>query len=500
MSERGYRNAKGRERHRRPQKDRSFSAQAPAQRRRSSDPARLTAYQALRAVNGDQAYGNLVLPRLVRKNRLDKRDAAFATELAYGAMRRQGTWDAVLAHCVDRPLRDLDPQVLDALRLGVHQLLAMRVPDHAALDATVGLARGEIGQGPAGLVNAVLRKVARQDTETWLEQLESEQSDELRKLGIRHSHPAWEVRALRRALRMNDRDPEEIADLLAANNEPSRVHLVALPGLGTLDAALEEGATPGTLVEGSAESAGGDVHRIPGTRDGTVRVQDAGSQLVARVLAELPVSHDHGKWSDFCAGPGGKAALLAALADQRDACLYANEVSQHRADLVEQALAVVPERAWSLREGDGRDIPGQMPGGFDRVLVDVPCTGLGALRRRPEARWRRQPSDVADLGPLQRELLAAALDSTREGGVVLYATCSPHTAETLDVVSDVLNSRQDVNVLDTARYARDAALPGALEGDRAAALDWPRGGTSVQLWPHVHGTDAMFMIALRKTA
>ncbi len=303
MSERGYRNAKGHERNRRAQKDRSFSAQAPGQRRRSSDPARLTAYQALRAVNGEDAYGNLVLPQLVRKNRLDKRDAAFATELAYGAMRRQGTWDAVLEHCVDRPLKELDPQVLDALRLGVHQLLAMRVPDHAALDATVGLVRGEIGQGPAGLVNAVLRKVARQSTEEWLDQLESEQSDDLRKLGVRYSHPAWEVRALRRALRMSGRSPEEIEELLEANNAPPRVHLVALPDLGSLDAALDEGATPGTLVADSAESAGGDVHRIPGTRDGTVRVQDAGSQLVARVLAEVPVEDDHGKWADFCAVP-----------------------------------------------------------------------------------------------------------------------------------------------------------------------------------------------------
>lgn len=500
MSERGYRNAKGHERNRRAQKDRPFSAQAPGQRRRSSDPARLTAYQALRAVNGEDAYGNLVLPQLVRKNRLDKRDAAFATELAYGAMRRQGTWDAVLEHCVDRPLKELDPQVLDALRLGVHQLLAMRVPDHAALDATVGLVRGEIGQGPAGLVNAVLRKVTRQSTEEWLDQLESEQSDDLRKLGVRYSHPAWEVRALRRALRMSGRAPEEIEDLLEANNAPPRVHLVALPDLGSLDAAVREGATPGTLVADSAESAGGDVHRIPGTREGTVRVQDAGSQLVARVMAEVPVDDDHGMWADFCAGPGGKASLLAALADQQDARLYANEVSDHRADLVEQALAAVPERAWTLRVGDGRDIPDEMPAGFDRVLVDVPCTGLGALRRRPEARWCRSPADVAELGSLQRELLTAALDSTRPGGVVLYATCSPHTAETLDVVSDIVESCEDAEILDTAKYARSAALPGALEGDRSAELDWPHGGSSVQLWPHVHGTDAMFMIAVRKSA
>lgn len=497
--DRSRRNAQGRERNRQVQKDRRFSAQAPSQRRRSSDPARLTAYQALRAVNGEDAYGNLVLPRLIRENRLDRRDAAFATELAYGAMRRQGTWDAVLERCVDRPLAELDPRVLDALRLGVHQLLAMRVPDHAALDATVGLVRGEIGQGPAGLVNAVLRKVARRTDEDWFAELEDEQPDDLRKLGVRHSHPAWQVRALRRALRMSGRAPEEIESLLEADNQPPRVHLVALPGLGDLTPALDSGATAGTLVADSAESAGGDVHRIPGTQDGTVRVQDAGSQLVARVVAAAPVEDDAGRWADLCAGPGGKATLLAALADRQNARLLANEVSGHRAKLVTSALGAVAERAWQVRTGDGREVPADGPG-FDRVLVDVPCTGLGALRRRPEARWRRTPAHVAELAPLQRELLAAALDITRPGGVVLYATCSPHTAETLDVVTDVLEDREDAHVLDTARIARDAALPGAFDGDREPGLEWPGGGTAVQLWPHVHGTDAMFMIALRKNA
>ena len=441
-----------------------------------------------------------MLPRLVRENRLDKRDAAFATELAYGAMRWSGTWDAVLEKCVDRPLDQLDPAVLDALRLGVHQLLAMRVPDHAALDATVGLVRGEIGQGPSGLVNAVLRKVTRRSHDEWLDALAAEHTDELRQLGVRHAHPVWEVRALRRSLRANGRDTAEIEALLEADNEAPRVHLVALPGIGSLEPALAAGAEPGDLVPNSAVSAGGDVHRVPGTREGTVRVQDAGSQLVARVLAQVPVADDSGAWADFCAGPGGKAALLAALAHERGATLLANEVSGHRSDLVSQALSAVDHEAWHVRTGDARQIPSGQDTRFDRVLVDVPCTGLGALRRRPEARWRRTPSDVANLAPLQRELLDAALDATRPGGVVLYATCSPHTAETHDVLQDVLARRGDVSVLDTAQLAVDAALPGALDDARAAGHDVPGGGTSVQLWPHVHGTDAMFMVALRKSA
>ena len=458
------------------------------------------AFEALRAVTSEDAYGNLVLPSLVREHRLDRRDAAFATELAYGTMRWSGTWDAVLRTCVDRPLDQLDPAVLDALRLGTHQLLAMRVPDHAALDATVGLVRGEVGQGPAGLVNAVLRKVARHSQEQWLDDLASQQPDEWRAMSIRHAHPVWEIRALRRALRANGRDPQEITALLEADNAAPQVHLVALPGLGSLQPVLESGAHPGDLVPDSAVSGGGDVHRIPGAREGVVRVQDAGSQLVARLLAHAPVPDDGGRWADLCAGPGGKAALLASLAHERGATLLANEVSAHRSDLVRRSLAPVPGEAWTVRTGDARELPAEHAGTFDRVLVDVPCTGLGALRRRPEARWRRTPSDVANLADVQRELLDAALEATRPGGVVLYATCSPHTAETHDVLQDIRDRRTDVEVLDTAALAEEVALPGALQGSRAAGLELPGGGSSVQLWPHVHATDAMYMVALRRRA
>ena len=303
---------------------------------------------------------------------------------------------------------------------------------------------------------------------------------------------------MRRAPAVHAQGTGEIEALLEADNEPPSVHLVALPGLGSLDAAIDDGARPGDLVPDSAVSAGGDVHRIPGTREGVVRVQDAGSQLVARVLAKAPVQDDAGRWADLCAGPGGKAALLAALANERGATLLANEVGEHRADLVRNALAPVPEDAWQVRVGDARDVPGAEPARFDRVLVDVPCTGLGALRRRPEARWRRTPSDVGNLASIQRQLLDAALDVTRPGGVALYATCSPHTAETHDVLQEVLDARGDVEVLDTAELARSAALPGALDGERAVGHEVPGGGTSVQLWPHVHGTDAMFMVALRR--
>lgn len=495
------RNAKGRERNRTTQ--RSFTENAPSQRTRRADPARLVAFEVLRAVAAEDAYANLVLPARIRHHGLDKRDAGFATELSYGALRGQGTYDAILARCVDRPLDQLDPAILDALRLGVHQLLAMRVPAHAALDQTVGLARAVIGAGPSALINAVLRKVAAHTLEEWLELLTAGETDETKVASLRHAHPEWIVRAMRQSLVAHGRPASEINDLLEADNAAPVVNLVALPGIGSLDEALENGAAPGELVEGSALSSGGDLGRLVSVREGSTRVQDVGSQLVARAMAAVDLrmdrgagdadgadtKHDGEAWLDLCAGPGGKAALLGALASQRGATLLANEPAPHRAKLVSQALSAVPRETWQVRTGDGRDVGTEKPESFDRVLVDVPCSGLGALRRRPESRWRRTPKDLADLGPLQRELLASALAAVRPGGVVAYVTCSPHPAETTAVVSDALRKRDDLELLEAGPVLDSVSLTGNLGAGHES---------TAQLWPHVHGTDAMFLALIRK--
>ncbi|WP_347110812.1 transcription antitermination factor NusB [Paenarthrobacter sp. S56] len=488
--EESRRNAQGRERNRGPQK--GFSASAPSQRTRRADPARLVAYEVLRAVASEDAYANLVLPARIREHRLDRRDAGFATELSYGALRGQGTYDAILSRCVDRPLEQLDPAILDALRIGAHQLLSMRVPAHAALDQTVGLARAVIGAGPSALINAVLRKVAARSMDEWLGLLLEAETDPTKIAALRHAHPEWIVRALRQSLVNHGRPVSEIEALLEADNAAPVVNLVALPGLGDLEEALEQGAAPGELVEGSALSAGGDLGRLESVRRGTTRVQDVGSQLVARAVAGTPIaaSTEEGeRWLDLCAGPGGKAALLAALAHRNGATLLANEPAPHRAKLVQQALSAVPGDSWTVRTGDGREVGAEQPGSFDRVLVDVPCSGLGALRRRPESRWRRAPKDIADLGPLQRELLASAIDAVKPGGVVGYVTCSPHPAETTAVVSDVLAKRDDLELLDAGKALDDASLGGNLDAGH---------GMTAQLWPHVHRTDAMFLALIRK--
>ncbi len=470
--------------------------QGTPHRRPQRDPVRVLAFEALRAVDERDAYANLVLPGLLRTaereaadegRSFDRRDAALATELVYGTLRNQGTYDAVIAACVDRPLREVDPPVLDVLSLGAHQLLATRIPPHAAVSATVDLARVVLGEGRARFVNAVLRKVAAHDLDGWLERVAPRYEDDAEgHLAVVHSHPRWIVSALWDALGGGRTGVEE---LLAADNARPEVTLVARPGRATaadVAASLPDGSTePGRWSPYAVRlTEGGDPAAVPAVAEGRAGVQDEGSQLVAAALAAVPVEGRDERWLDGCAGPGGKAALLAGLAAGRGARLVAVEKQPHRARLVGRALAGNPG-PYQVLVADGTR-PVWAPGSFDRVLVDVPCTGLGALRRRPEARWRRRAEDVRGFGPLQRGLLTEAVAATRTGGVVGYATCSPHLAETREVVDDVLARVPGLELLDARPF-----LPGVPDLGP---------GPTVQLWPHLHGTDAMFLALLRRTS
>jgi 16S rRNA (cytosine967-C5)-methyltransferase len=413
------------------------------------------------------------------------RDAAFATELAYGTIRLQGQYDAVIDLVAGRDT--IDPPVRDVLRLGAHQIAAMRVPDHAAVGETVGLARETVGSGSAGFINAILRALTEGPYQTLLEQVAPPDDDSLEVLAIRYSQPAWVVRTLRQAMIGAGRDVSDLIAVLASANTQPAITLAARPTLITRDAlaAQIEALTKRTGVIGQlTESAITMPRGAPGdllaVRHGQAAVQDEGSQLVVWALAQTPVEDDQGAWLDLCAGPGGKAGLLGGIARQRGAHLTANEPLPHRADLVRQAVKQLDDTV-TVTELDGREVTGQ----FDRVLVDVPCTGLGALRRRPEARWRHAPADLATLGPLQRDLLRAGLKLTRPGGVVAYATCSPHLAETRLVVEDVLRSSQDATLIDARTIDLIPADSVGQDG-------------MMQLWTDRHGTDAMFLALIRR--
>jgi 16S rRNA (cytosine967-C5)-methyltransferase len=465
---------------------REYGGRPPARDARGGrpvDPARMAAYEALEAVNRDDAYANLALPRILREAGLRGRDAAFATELTYGTLRASGTLDVIIANAAGRDVERIDPPARDALRLGAYQLLHMRVPAHAAVSSTVDLLRAVAGPAATGFVNAVLRQIETKPLDDWYAQLAPDrEADPIGYLALTRNHPQWIVRAFAEAL---GGDLDETEALLAEDNEPASVHLCARPGrVDAVDLADEVGGAPGAFSPYAVYLTGGAPGELRAVRDGRAHVQDEGSQLSALALADAPLDGADARWLDLCAGPGGKAALLGALAVGRDAELTAVEVAPHRAMLVEQTTRGLPVTVLNV---DGREVGQDIPeAAFDRVLVDAPCSGLGSLRRRPESRWRRVPSDLPPLTRLQRELLTAAIRAARPGGLVGYVTCSPHIVETQVTVTEAARrSPYSVEFVD-ARPLLPEGMPGLGTGP------------TVQLWPHRHGTDAMFIALLRR--
>ena len=435
------------------------------------DRVRLLVYDILQEVNRSDGYSNLLLPQALTDAEFEQRDKGFATELLYGTLRMQGRHDYIAAQVSDRSWSEVDPGIVDVVRLGAHQLFEMRVPSHAAVSATVELARKVIGESKASFVNALLRKMSAQTLDQWLEPV-NEIKDPVTRLAIMYSHPEWIVSAYYDLLR----DYAEVEKLLSANNSPASPTLVWWPGRSTQEEFISLGAVStafspyGLKYEGTPASLEAIRHRRAG-------VQDEGSQLVASIFASVVAEEK--SWLDLCAGPGGKAALLASIAKVNGRDFTANEISKPRSELVKQVIGTA--RLWV---GDGRDIASHNER-FGAILADVPCTGLGALRRRPEVRWRRQVSDLRALTQLQRELSDAAISILEVGGYFGYATCSPHLAETSIQVKDILNSHPELELIDLTEY-----LPAGLqEAIRDGALS---------LWTHRHETDAMYMAVFRK--
>ena len=458
--------------------------------RRAADPVRMVAYEVLQAVTQEEAYSNLVLPVVIREAELEGRDAAFATHLTYGTLRWQGFLDEVISSASSRPLSEVDPHVLTLLRLGAFQMMFMRVPPHAAVAETVQLTRVVAGESRTKFVNAIMRRIGERSVDEWVALVSPQAShDPVAHLSVAQSHPQWVVRALAESLsawRVNQGQPPatwvEVEDLLIANNEPADVTLVARPGRADAgEVARRYNAEPGKYSPYAVSLGFGAPSELPEVRSGDVGVQDEGSQLVALAFTRAELEGTDQLWLDMAAGPGGKAAILAGVGAERGARLIAADRSEHRAFLVAQTLAGSPGSHLTI-VADGREGPWQ-PDSFDRILLDAPCTGLGVIRRRPESRWRRSTADVGVLAQLQRELLGAALAAVRVGGIVGYATCSPHLAETELVVDDVCK-RFNVERIDVRALLPEVNDLGA--------------GPDLRLWPHIHGTDGMYLALLRR--
>ena len=427
---------------------------------RRIDNPRLLAFEVLAEVGLQGAYSNLILPKALSESILEANDRAFATELVYGTLRMQGRHDHFISAASDRSLEQIDPKALIVLRLGTHQLKQMRVPSHAAINESVELAKKVVGKSTASFVNAILRKIDSLD----FEQL-SKPTQEYARLALEYSHPEWIVSSYFDSLK----NSSDVISLLQANNNPAKPTLIAWPGLAAQGELLEAGALA-IATSSVAATFDGNPGDIAAIRERRAGVQDLGSQLVVEKFYDQ--FKPNLRWLDLCAGPGGKAAYLSALLKRDRGSLLANEISNERAKLVSQVM-----HHGEVNICDGRSMPDEL-GKFDRILLDAPCTGIGALRRRPEVRWRRNLQDLKNLTQLQSELLESATRLLSPGGIIAYVTCSSHQAETKFQIRSFLKQHSNFTRIPVQDERAD------IDGD-------------LQLWPHRDGTDAMFLSLLR---
>jgi 16S rRNA (cytosine967-C5)-methyltransferase len=428
------------------------------------------AYELITQVNREGAFANIRLPELLRKSKLLPIDRNLATEISYGTLRMQHRHDFVAKKFIDRDFESLDSQIQDLLRMGIHQLTQMRIPDHAAVSETVEVARYVAGDSKASYVNAVLRKVSTDfEIEESIKDLPTAE-----KLSIQYSHPSWIINAFYDQLKNWD----EVEELLQANNKAAKPDIVRWPGKSTIEEFAQLGAQSilGVVNGYQIENIPSEFAPIIERRAG---VQDRGSQIVVENF--LATWKPNLGWLDMCAGPGGKAAYLFHSLNEREASadFLANEPIPHRAELVKRVVNNQQVVSFDGRESKnfGRS--------FDRILVDAPCSGLGALRRRPEARWRRALKDLKELVVIQRELLASAQQLLNPGGMIAYVTCSPHLSETKAQIMNFLVDFPDMELVNIGNFI----------GSNSTGV-LPDG--TVQLWSHRDDSDSMFMAILEK--
>lgn len=433
--------------------------------------ARQIALELLNRVRASDSYINLLLPKELAKHDISDADRGLVQELSYGVLRWQLQYDAIVDHLT--PGKTLSPGLRAAIQLGLHQLFRMRVPTHAAINETVDLVK-RFETSAAGLANAVLRNAERAGQEALLATL-TEDQDELTQLSIEYSHPKWIISGMQSALELDGRK-SELRELLIANNQTPIVNLIAITS--TAMAKLDElGLERGSASPNGYLATGNPLQylSIPG-----VRVQDQGSQLVA--LALSAVADKAGTWLDMCSGPGGKAAVLEnAVAGSGYLVCYEPHVK--RAKLVTAALRDAERTPVLVNRG--QDAP---ESSFTAVLLDAPCAGLGSLRRKPESRWTKTPEQLPSLTKLQAELLDAAVLALEPGGLLMYATCSPLIVETNAQIRAALDRHANISLVDLVPVLQQLS-PG---------LELNTSRKTIQLWPHRHGTDAMFMALLKK--
>jgi len=435
--------------------------------------ARDTAVRVLAACRREGAWSDGKLKQEIRRAGLSRADAALCTRICYGVLQNRALLDFYLSHACDTPLKRLEPQLRDILEAAAYQILYLdRVPDSAAVNEAVEQAKAGKGRG-AGLVNGVLRRLSAEKEH--LPPLNCDTKQEY--LSLKYSHPLWLTEKLYE--RFGRQDCEK---LLAAHNTPvptavqvntlkadPAAAVASLTGEGV--AVREHPFLPGCLLLEDT----GDLEELAAYRQGLMQIQDPAAKLAVLAAAPAPGM----TVVDGCAAPGGKS-FAAAMAMENRGTIYAFDLHAHKLPLVERGAERLGVTILQMEQRDARDVKETLAGTADLVLADVPCSGLGTIRKKPDVRYKR-PEELAALPALQGEILAALARYVRPGGALVYSTCTILKEENEDVVAAFLRSHKEFT-------PESFALPGIGEVPG-----------QITLLPHVHGTDGFFICKLRRS-
>ena len=432
--------------------------------------AREFALKVITEIDTKAAYANVALQRELKKHALSDIDRRFATELVYGVVKQGMVLDWILAHYSNRSMDKVAPAIAIILRMGIYQLLYMdRVPASAACNESVKLARKYGHEGTVKFVNAVLRSAAREPERV---KYPDPQRDLALYLSLRYAHPQWLVK-----LWLERLGCEATEALCRYNNEAPPLVLRTNTLRTNRDALMSELRTQGieceaaTVAEGIVCTSHTALNDLAALIEGRAQVQDESSMLVAHVVA--PRAGE--TVIDACAAPGGKSTHLAALMGNNGR-VVACDIYENKLPLIEENAARLGIDIIETRALDACELGKHYAGQADRVLVDAPCSGFGVLRRRPDARWRKQESMLVQLPILQTAILRSAAECVKPGGVLVYSTCTTEPEENEEVVRRFLADAPDFSLDNAGKY-----------------LPLPRADEMVHLWPHIDGTDGFFI-------
>jgi len=436
--------------------------------------AREIALETIYGVHKGDGYANLLLPNALGKSNLPKRDKAFVTELVYGTLRHEGTLDWIIARYSSRDLGKIPLQALDILRLGCYQIFYTRVAPHAICNESTELAKKLFHKGIASFTNGLLRNIIRKkDNLPWPDYKE----DPVSYISLKYSHPKWLVE-----MWIEDFGLEETKQLCKANNQRPHVSIRANNLKTSRDNLYKNLSNEGIRVdkskivpEGIVIAETGEISALPQFKEGLFFVQDESSMTVSHVLNP----REGETILDLCAAPGGKATHIAEMMNNKGK-IIAVDVHSNRLNLIKDNADRLGVEILETIQDDGTKLKSKITEPIDRILIDAPCSGLGVLARRPDARWRKSLDQIEELSILQSDLLKTAALLVKAGGVIVYSVCTITHQEGIEVIEGFLQSNPEFVLDDAVKYLSKTMQNGE-------PYKW------AQLLPHKHGTDGLFI-------